>query len=716
MRIRSKEVVIIIFAVGAIIIFAIYCSSTSKKLVEIYNSRRSVIMSDRNHQIISIKTNEDGSAAIYTENVPENFSKYILGQEDKYFYYHFGINPVSSLRAFTRILNGNKNRASSTITQQLVKILMNNEDDRSIKNKLIETFGAIALEMTTSKKDILTMYANSIYFGNNVQGIEAASKLYFGKNAGELTEQNIIRLVVTIQNPTAANPFTELNTAKSRAVIKNYNLQSEEIETLTTEEIRAKIEAWRSIVQSTTAFEIKSLGITCSSDCTLTIDSKLTENLRNVLLRNLLQFQDKQVDNGAIVVIKEPENELLAIVGSPDPTKNTSGYQINMANSPRPIGSTVKPFIYLKAFEKGLRPYTLADDREYRYPIGTGFPLYPKNYDYAYHGIVTLHEALSNSYNVPAVKTLEYIGTDNFANFLRTDLNFKPVQPLENYALGIALGELEMPLLNLSYYLSIFANHGFLKPLQVKNSSVISRKLQLTRNPQSVGEDPSPTLRLGRDDNTSDKQIAPEPYIQLVNKILADRTTGVEQFGLKSVLNLPASNYALKTGTSREYHDSWTVGYTPNFLVGVWVGNSDNTPMDGVSGQSGAGNIWGETMNIMYTSRYNHNTPFDFKYVKTFQNGNSLEYGLSNDDYNLMRNKLITNSLVTNPHNGDVFLLDNKTTIPLKSSQIASWYVNDEFVGKNTEILFQPKKPGQYTIRAVGDDEKEESVTIGINK
>jgi penicillin-binding protein 1C len=116
-----------------------------------------------------------------------------------------------------------------------------------------------------------------------------------------------------------------------------------------------------------------------------------------------------------------------------------------MASSPRPIGSTVKPFIYLKAFEKGLRPYTLADDREYRYPIGTGFPLYPKNYDYTYHGIVTLHEALSNSYNVPAVKTLEYIGTDNFANFLRTDLNFKPIQPLENYALGIALGELEMP-------------------------------------------------------------------------------------------------------------------------------------------------------------------------------------------------------------------------------------------------------------------------------
>jgi membrane carboxypeptidase/penicillin-binding protein PbpC len=129
----------------------------------------------------------------------------------------------------------------------------------------------------------------------------------------------------------------------------------------------------------------------------------------------------------------------------------------------------------------------------------------------------------------------------------------------------------------------------------------------------------------------------------------------------------------LKTGTSREYHDSWTVGYTPNFLVGVWVGNSDNTPMDGVSGQSGAGNIWGEVMNTMYASQYNHNTPFDFKYIKTFQNGNSLEYGLSNDDYNKMRNKLIKDSLITNPHNGDVFLLDNKTTIPLRSAEIVSW-------------------------------------------
>ncbi len=175
MKTKLNKILLATLTIICIVVFALYCRSTSKKLVGIYNSRRSVIMSDRNHQIISVKNNEDGSAAIYTDKVPENFSKYILNQEDKYFYYHFGVNPVSSLRAFTRIVNGNKNRASSTVTQQLVKILMSHEDERSLKNKLTETFGAIALELTTSKKNILTMYANSIYFGNNVQGIEAAS-------------------------------------------------------------------------------------------------------------------------------------------------------------------------------------------------------------------------------------------------------------------------------------------------------------------------------------------------------------------------------------------------------------------------------------------------------------------------------------------------------------------------------------------------------------
>src|SRR3989338_2381195 len=138
-----------------------------------------------------------------------------------------------------------------------------------------------------------------------------------------------------------------------------------------------------------------------------------------------------------------------------------------MAIKPRPVGSTIKPFIYLKGFEKGLRPYTLVNDREYKFPIATGFPLYPKNYDGAYRGIVPLHEALSGSLNVPTVKTLEYVSLSDFYSFLEHTLGFKPLQTWDSYQYGIALGGLEMDPLTLAHLMTTFGNQGELTPLKL---------------------------------------------------------------------------------------------------------------------------------------------------------------------------------------------------------------------------------------------------------
>jgi len=555
------------------------------------------------------------------------------------------------------------------------------------------------LEIYLDKDEILQMYLNSVYFGNKVQGLKQASRLYFDTQPELLDDRQILQLLSAIGSPSVNNPFTENNGESSRRLAGQLGIPYQKSEALAEKEIALRQQKFESYLKGDSYFELKSLDIDCGNNCRLAIDQNLSGNLREILKRNLLSISKKSITNGAIVAIKLPENELLSIVGSPDPEISSYGYRINMAVKPRPIGSTVKPFIYLEGFEKGLRPYTLVEDKEYKYTIGTGFAFYPKNYDYEYRGAVNLHYALTNSLNVPTVKVLEYVGLDNFYNFLLEDLKFKPIQELENYQLGIALGELEMDLLSLSYYFTVFPNHGTLTPLNVcqdKKGLACSASANINF-PQT-------------------KTIADEKYIQLVNKILSDRKTGIEQFGMKSSLNLLQDNYAVKTGTSREFHDSWTIGYTPDFLVGVWVGNSDNTPMDEVSGQSGAGRIWHEAMNLLINSPYNKKTPFDFDLLKEFFGSGNVEYGLAGDNYENSLNLLENNNLILNPHSQDNFLLEENTQIPLQAREEVRWYVDNKFSGDGKEIIFKPEVCGAYEIRAVNKDGEEEVVEIFVDK
>lgn len=444
---KYKIIILIILSLLSLLIIFKYISfSVTKKLLAVYQSRESVQITDRHGDLISLKQNLMGYYAEYTDTVPQEFEKILLEKEDKYFYYHPGVNPISILRAVKNYILGNENIASSAITQQLVKILLSNENNRTIKNKLKELYYALSLELNLSKKEILKIYCNSVFFGNGTQGIKSASRLYFGSSPEALTEDEETELVKTISNPSNYNPFVMEHSENgiSRPRLDKEKLQSD----------------FLNYCHRETEFEINSMNIDCADSCALTVDQDLGAKLREILKRNLEKLIQKNASNGAIAVINFPKNEIISIIGSPDPNMDSYGYKINMALRPRPIGSTVKPFIYLKGFEKGLRPYTIADDKEYKYTIGTGFAFYPKNYDYEYRGPVSLHYALSNSLNVPSVKVLEYVGIENFNNFLLNDLKFEPVQNLKNYQLGIALGELEIDLLTLSRYFTIFPNKG----------------------------------------------------------------------------------------------------------------------------------------------------------------------------------------------------------------------------------------------------------------
>jgi len=671
-----------------LLIFLIISFFLQKQLVAIYNSQESIILKDRLNREIVILPNQKGYWAQYLNEIPPQFKELLVKKEDKLFYYHFGFNPWGLFQAGLERLGMGQRKASSTISQQLVKILLGKEFERNFKNKVIESFYTLALEIYQSKENILKMYANSVYLGNQAQGMVEASQLYFGVAPDLLTNGQILQLLAAISSPTENNPTKEKNKEIAKSLAQKLQLDNQNLTITDPGVIEGNMK--KNSHLSNLSFELRDFVNNNARDYQLTIDKELTEKIREIVKRNIEELKIKNAKNGAVIVVKLPENELLTLIGSPDPESFEEGYKINMLNEPRPIGSTVKPFIYLKAFEKGLRPYTLVDDREYKYITAIGFPLYPKNFDYKYRGEVNLHYALSNSLNVPAVKVLEYVGLDDFYKFLEKDLGFKPIQSLENYQLGIALGTLEMNLTDLAKYFTIFPNNGVLKELKIYSSKILP----------------------------AGKKIANSEYVQLVNKILNDRKTGIEQFGMKSELNLFQENYALKTGTSRDFKDSWVVGFTPDFLVGVWIGNADNSPTEGVSGQMGAGNIWNSVMELLLNSEYNKKTPFDFSSIAEFKNGENMEYGLIYDDYekclNILKEKDI--SLILNPHDGDTFLLEKNTKIVLEAKENVKWFTNEEFLGEGKSQIFIPQKIGANQIKAEGFNGIRETITIYIQE
>ena len=686
MKPKTKKALIIlaVFITG----FLLSSYHLQKELVAIYDQGQSIQILDREGREIAILMNEKETYARYLDEVPSRFKELLIRKEDRYFNYHLGFNPWSISQAGLSYIGIGNRRGSSTISQQLVKIILEKELERSIKNKILESFYVLSLEIFQNKEEILKMYVNSVHFGNQAQGIAEAGRIYFRTDPELLTDSQILQLLAAIDSPSRNNPARARNKEIALFLAEKLEIANPELIMDSHDKVGNSVQQYARL--SDTFFEARHLSGDLAENNQLTLDKSLTEKIRKIVQRNIEDLSPKNVKHGAVMVIKFPENEILAMVGSPDPLSFEDGYQINMLDRPRPIGSTIKPFIYLKAFEKGLRPYSLVDDREYKYATAYDLPLYPRNFDHQYRGEVDLHYALSNSLNVPTVKILEYVGLEDFYKFLEEDLEFKAIQSMDSYQLGIALGGLEMSLWDLSKYFTIFPNQGALKELKIYKDS----------------------------DTEIEKKVSEEKYTQLVNKVLNDRITGIDQFGLVSDLNLFQENYGLKTGTSRDFHDSWIVGFTPDFLVGVWVGNAENTPMEAVSGQIGAGRIWSEVMQLLFHSEYNKKTPFNFDLIKEFYKKESIEYGLPGDDYqrnlNILREK--DTALILLPHHNDIFLLEKDTKIILQAKENVSWFINQEFFGQGERKIFTPQRSGQYQIRAIGVGGTEKTITINIRE
>ncbi len=599
---------------------------------------------DRNGQLLYEILDPHAGRRTY---VPlEQISPYVLAAtiatEDKEFYNHPGFDPLAVLRAVRENLltHGESGGGASTITQQLARALLMSPEERSqrtIMRKLREIILAAEITRRYSKDEILELYLNEIYYGNLAYGIEAAAETYFGKRAAELSLGEAAFLAGLPQAPAVYDVYTNREAALQRqktVILLMYQLSQEKgciqvsnspqpvcvdatIGTLAMQQIEQypfrppvsdiRYPHWGQYIRTLLEerFDPQTLyrsGFTVYTS----LDPELQDLAQEIVTQQVATLADKHVTNGALVAIRPSTGEILAMVGSADFYNEAISGQVNMATSPtRQPGSSIKPFTYLAAFEKGWTPATLLWDVYSEFPP-SGHPDDPRppykpvNYDERYHGPVTVRTALANSYNIPAVKTLQFVGIYDDPNTPEKDGLIEMTRRLgitslqrEDYGLSLTLGGGEVSLLEMTAAYGVIANGG----RKVPPTAILKI---VDREGKTVYEYRSP----------QGEQVLRPEHAYLISSILADNEARAPMFGRNSVLNLPFQ-VAAKTGTSQYFTDNWTLGYTPDLTVGVWVGNADYTPMVNTTGLTGAAPIWSQFMQVAVPKLTNGNpTPF----------------------------------------------------------------------------------------------------------
>lgn len=558
-----------------------------------------------------------------------------IATEDKDFYSHGGFDPLAIVRAFWQNLtSGETVSGASTITQQVARAVLFTPEERGQRTylrKVREAILASEIERRYSKDEILELYLNEIYYGNLAYGVEAAAETYFNKTASQLSLGEAAFLAGLPQAPSVYDIFANrdatlaryqgvvmgmlaLSTERHCIYVSNDPqtvcvdgpaaadaIQEIQNKTFNPPTINMRYPHWVQYIRSQLEARFDPQMIYRSGfTVTTTLDPEMQDAAQQTVTTKVEALADKHVTDGALVAIKPSTGEILAMVGSPDFYNDANAGQINMAVSPtRQPGSSIKPFTYLAAFEKGWTPATLIWDVPSEFPP-SGLPndpnpkYIPTNFDHNFHGPLRVRDALANSYNVPAVKTLQFVGVygDNGLIAMAKRLGLTSLTR-NDYGLSLTLGGGEVSLLEMTGGYAVIANGGVrVPPVAISKIVDFQGKVVYEYQPPS-----------------GDRVLRPE-HAFLMSSILSDNAARVPTYGTNSVLNLPFQA-AVKTGTSNDSRDNWTLGFTPDLAVGVWVGNADYTPMENTTGVSGAGPIWSEFMTFAINHLTNGNpTPF----------------------------------------------------------------------------------------------------------
>jgi len=515
----------------------------------------STVVLDRNGELLRafLAPDQMWRIRVASEEISPTLKKAVIAYEDQYFYWHFGINPIAVVRAaFANLQARQVVQGGSTITMQVARLMQPKK--RTLGNKLIETFRALQLEWRYSKEEILTLYFNLAPYGGNIVGVGAASYFYFNKSANQLSLGEAALLAAIPNSPNLYRP--DLNpqaAANARRKILALLEEQGKISDLQLEETSSEplLQRRFDLPFLTPHLSEKLIQLYPQNESLeTTIDANVQRLAQNILQTSLQPLRSRSITNGAIVVIENKSQEVLAMIGSANFFDERTDGQVNGAMSPRSPGSALKPFIYALGFEHGLiSPQSLLYDVPVEY---SGFK--PVNYDDQYHGAVTVEEALIRSLNVPAVNLYAQLGEQGIYGFLKEAGVTTLPKPREYYGLSLILGGCEVTLLELTNLYAGLANQGRFRPYRLLTSQ----------------------------DQIEGKKLFSPGICFILTEILSQLRRPELPAVWDASISIPT--VAWKTGTSYGHRDAWSIGYTPRYTVGVWVGNFNGKGVPGLVG------------------------------------------------------------------------------------------------------------------------------------
>jgi len=539
---------------------------------------------------------EENRKVIAHDDIPDDVRHATLAAEDDDFYDHIGVDFFSIARAFREnIRNSALEQGASTITQQLARNVFLSRE-KTFQRKFKEIVLALKIEQRYTKDEILDFYLNEVPYGSNAYGIQSAAETFFGKDAGDLSLDEAAFLAALPKATTYYSPYgnhaEELIARQKNILTRIVELGFADriaIEQALAKDTRSRVMPFLQPIDAPHfVFYVKEQleqkygrdavergGL----DVYTTLDYDLQKNAEKVLREGVIRNKAFGASNAALVSLDPTNGEVLAMVGSVDYFDQSIDGEVNVALRPRQPGSSFKPIAYAKAFEKGFQPETLLHDVRTNFgPDGSGKEYIPQNYTGQHYGLVSMRQALANSLNVPAVKTLYLAGIDATIDLAKR-LGINTLTDRNRYGLSLVLGGGEVKLLELTGAFGVFANDGVRHEPQgilkiVDSTGVIYEK------PKHQGD-----------------RVLNQDVARKINSILSDNAARALIFGTATPLTIPGQTVAAKTGTTQEFRDAWTIGYATTLATGVWVGNNDNRPMRaGSDGVYVAAPIWNAFM------------------------------------------------------------------------------------------------------------------------
>ncbi len=537
---------------------------------------------------------EENRIIVGHADIPDSLRQATIASEDASFYSHHGIDPLAIIRAFkVNLFSGKIHQGGSTITQQLARTLFLTREQTLIR-KMREVFLAIKIDQHMSKDDILDLYLNAIPYGANAYGAETAAETFFHKSARDLSLDESALLAALPNAPTYYSPYQdhslELRERQRSILAKMYTLgfisQAELKSALEKNTLLTIMPRTNQIIAPHFVFyvldelkkkysekELRGGGLRIVTSLDWDLQHTAETVVRDGAKRNLA----RGATNAALVSLDPTNGKVLAMVGSRDYFDQSVDGNVNVTTQMRQPGSAFKPFAYATAFEKGFQPETPIVDRQIDFgPDGSGHDYIPRNYDGKFHGLLTMRQALAMSLNVPAVQTLALAGVADTIK-LATRLGITTLTDPKRYGLALVLGGAEVRPIDMASAFSVFSQEG----IRHKINPLISITHRFGKKEMLENKEAGATVL--------DPEVA-----RKINSILSDNVARTPIFGANSPLAFPVGIVvAAKTGTTQNFRDAWTVGYTPSIATAVWAGNNDNHPMNaGADGVFVAAPIW----------------------------------------------------------------------------------------------------------------------------